>query len=569
MASPKLLEKTSSGTRLDRYELIGELASGGMATVFLARLPGVAGFQRMFAIKRLHPHLSNEQEFVEMFLDEARLAARIHHPHVVPILEIGTSDAGYYVVMEFIEGDSLAKLVSKKLSKGGLLPPGVALRIGIDALLGLHAAHELQDEYGQPTHLVHRDVSPQNILVGVDGSARITDFGVARASSRLSATRSGQLKGKLAYMAPEQARGGDLDRRADVFAMGIVLWEALSGRRLFKAENEMATLNRVLFEPIPRLLDVEPSIPEAIDEVIMRSLDRDPDKRYSTAAEFADAVESASFGVLRLASVRDVAGFVQEVLGDDIAQSRDVVRTWMTQNEMAPTSRAISSASGSYVLSTQTPSNSPPVSITAASMAVPEATKKLSKPTEERKKRKNVRVIAFVGAFLISISLGFVGFVFFGPSSGKGSNAAATAAQPAASVIKPVAADSAPAASTTTAAPAVSSAPAAIDIASLPADDPGAGKVAGQAKGPAGGGKKPEKKDKPDTKTAPTTDDKYVNPYRLSTCRQHNEPPLNRLSRWLRHSTQYVVLFCSSPFAIRFFDGCYRQKIEELVHNVV
>ncbi|MFO0661015.1 MAG: serine/threonine-protein kinase [Polyangiaceae bacterium] len=205
MAPPKLLDRTSAGARLDRYELVGELASGGMATVFLARLPGVAGFQRFVAIKRLHPHLSNEQEFVEMFLDEARLAARIHHPHVVPILEIGTSEAGYYVVMEYIEGDSLSRLISRTASSGEALPPSIALRIVGDALAGLHAAHELRDEFDQPVNLVHRDVSPQNILVGVDGSARITDFGVARASSRLSATRSGQLKGKLAYMAPEQA----------------------------------------------------------------------------------------------------------------------------------------------------------------------------------------------------------------------------------------------------------------------------------------------------------------------------------------------------------------------------
>ena len=173
-----------------------------MATVFLARLEGVAGFQRLYAIKRLHPHLAHEAEFVDMFLDEARLAARIHHPNVVPILEVGTSADGYYLVMEYIEGDTAARLLARSGHAGGRLPVPTALRIGLDSLAGLHAAHELGDDDGNPLHIVHRDVSPQNILVGVDGTSRITDFGVAHAATRLSSTRTGQLKGKLAYMAP-------------------------------------------------------------------------------------------------------------------------------------------------------------------------------------------------------------------------------------------------------------------------------------------------------------------------------------------------------------------------------
>ena len=197
-----------------------------MATVFLGRILGVGGFQRFVAIKRLHPHLASEQEFVEMFLDEARLAASIHHPNVVPILEVGTSDRGYYLVMEYIEGDTLARLLARAATSRERIPVPIVIRIVLDTLAGLHAAHELKDDNGQLLELVHRDVSPQNILVGVDGIARITDFGVARAATRLSSTRAGQLKGKLAYMAPEQARGGDRSIDAPTSSR----WASCSGR---------------------------------------------------------------------------------------------------------------------------------------------------------------------------------------------------------------------------------------------------------------------------------------------------------------------------------------------------
>ncbi|MBM4362607.1 MAG: serine/threonine protein kinase, partial [Deltaproteobacteria bacterium] len=296
MAAPKLLDVGHDGPqRIDRYDLVAEIASGGMATVFLGNLSGMGGFRRLVAIKRLHPHLAKEREFVEMLLDEARLAAGIHHPNVVPILEVGASERGYYLVMEYIEGDTLARLLARSASSGERLPAPIGVRVIVDMLCGLHAAHELRDEQGEPTGLVHRDVSPQNILVGVDGNTRITDFGVARAASRLSATRAGQLKGKIAYMAPEQAVGDpNVDRRADVFSSGIVLWEVLAGRRLFKAENEAATLSRVMSEPIPDICAVNPEIDRTVGDVVMRSLSRDIDERYQTCQELADDLERAA-----------------------------------------------------------------------------------------------------------------------------------------------------------------------------------------------------------------------------------------------------------------------------------
>ena len=304
-----------------------------MATVFLARLSGVGGFQRFVAIKRLHPHLAGEHDFIQMFLDEARLAARLHHPNVVPILEIGAAEDGYYLVMEYIEGDTLARLMARSATSGNPMPVKVAVRVVIDALAGLHAAHELVDDDGNGLEIVHRDVSPQNILVGVDGSTRITDFGVARASTRLTTTRSGQLKGKLAYMAPEQARGKGVDRRADLFAMGIVLWEVLARKRLFKGDGEAETLNRVIHEAIPTLLDANPEAHPALDAACMKALERDPDKRYATARDFADALEKAATEANAFGSHRDVQTHLDAIMGADISQQREAVRAWIARSE--------------------------------------------------------------------------------------------------------------------------------------------------------------------------------------------------------------------------------------------
>lgn len=335
MVAAKLIDIGVEGRqRMDRYELVGEIASGGMATVFLGRLGGMGGFQRFVAIKRLHPHLAGEREFVEMFLDEARLAAQIHHPNVVPILEVGASERGYYLVMEYIEGDTLARLMARAATSGKKLPLAVGIRIVVDMLTGLHAAHELKDETGASYELVHRDVSPQNVLVGIDGSARITDFGVARAEARLSATRVGQLKGKLAYMAPEQAQGSPtVDRRADVFSAGIVLWEVLAARRLFKAENEAATLSRVVSEPIAKVSQVSPDVPLRLSNVVAKALERDVSSRYATCQEFADALEEAARAVNLLATPRELAQYTSEVLGQEIAQAREAVRAWLARSE--------------------------------------------------------------------------------------------------------------------------------------------------------------------------------------------------------------------------------------------
>jgi eukaryotic-like serine/threonine-protein kinase len=320
---------------LDRYQLIGEIASGGMASVFLARLGGVGGFSRMVAIKRLHPHLAGEPEFVEMFLDEARLAASIHHRNVVPILEIGSSALGYYLVMEYIEGVTLAKLMTHATVTRRPVPRPVLLRVAIDTLSGLHAAHELTDENDNPLGVVHRDCSPQNILIGLDGCTRITDFGIARASSRLHTTREGAMKGKLAYMAPEQTQGDGFDRRADLFSVGVVLWEILAEARLFKGSTEAETLKRLLHDPIPALRSVVDDVPAALDAVCARALARDPKQRFATAAEMADAIETAARqSGLRVASEREVEALMKERYGAAAVVQRDAVRNWLQASSL-------------------------------------------------------------------------------------------------------------------------------------------------------------------------------------------------------------------------------------------
>ena len=333
----KILAIPGEGERLDRFELVAELAAGGMATVYLARFVGVAGFKRFVAIKRLHPHLAKEQDFIQMFLDEARLAARLHHPNVVPILEIGMQGEQYYLVMEYIEGDTVGHLMARAQNVNRKIPVPVVIRVMLDTLTGLNAAHDLGDDDGTPLEIVHRDVSPQNILVGVDGVARITDFGVAKAQARLAnATQGGQLKGKLAYMSPEQVRGNmPVDRRADVFAAGIVTWELLAGQRLFKAEGEAETLFKVVAAEVPPLRNFEPSVPPEVEVVVRRALAAHPSDRFATTADFAEALEQAARTYNLVATVRQTAAFVNEIIGLDISQQREIVRAWLGRSDVS------------------------------------------------------------------------------------------------------------------------------------------------------------------------------------------------------------------------------------------
>ncbi len=296
---------------LDRYVMHAEIASGGMASVHLGQVRGAAGFARPVAIKRLHPQFAKDPEFSSMFLDEAHLAARISHPNVISVIDVVAGDGELFLVMEYVAGESLANLLRQAKSAP---PPAVAVAIVAGALAGLHAAHEAKSDAGEPLHIVHRDVSPQNLLVGRDGAARVLDFGLAHAAVRSHATREGQVKGKLRYMAPEQLRGEVATRRSDVYAAAVVLWETLTGEKLFAADTDIAQYGKILesvIQPPSRFVEV----PRALDEVVLRGLSRDRDRRFATAIEMAHALESA----MAPASPREVGVWVERVAGRELA----------------------------------------------------------------------------------------------------------------------------------------------------------------------------------------------------------------------------------------------------------
>ena len=276
-----------------RYETLARIAAGGMGTVYLGRLRGPAGFQRLVALKRAHDHLVRDENFAKMFRAEARVASRLHHPNVVAVHDIEELDDELVLVMDYVQGGALSSLLSA--TQRHPLDPQIALTVLLDAAAGLEAAHTLTDERGRSLGVVHRDVSPENVLVGTDGMARISDFGVAKIlRATAGATDGRDLKGKIAYMAPECIRRGKIDARSDVFALGVVAWEAFTERRLFRASSEVATLQRVLGMTPEAPSALRPGLPPEIDAVVLRALDKIPDARFPSAREFADALEAAA-----------------------------------------------------------------------------------------------------------------------------------------------------------------------------------------------------------------------------------------------------------------------------------
>jgi tRNA A-37 threonylcarbamoyl transferase component Bud32 len=352
---------------LGRYQLLAKLAAGGMATVYLGRIHAVAGFDRRVAIKVLHPHLSEDKNIKAMFLDEARLAARIRHPNVIPVTDVGEDPQhGTFLVMDYVEGMDLSQILRAAHKKGARVAVPVVVRIVSDFLAGLGAAHDLVGENGQNLGVVHRDVSPHNVLVGTDGIARITDFGIAKAEGRVSSTQTGQLKGKLAYMPPERfGKGGQRidDLRGDVFASAVVLWESLTGQRLFKGEDDIDTVRKVLDAPIPKPSELRPEL-EPLDAVVLKGLERDPHARYQSATEFRADLERAAVAIGGVARPEQVTALMKAVLGPKLEQQRASVEVAvkLADEGLAPGSgpapafpASESSATGTAVPAVHTP----------------------------------------------------------------------------------------------------------------------------------------------------------------------------------------------------------------------
>ncbi len=297
-----------------RYALFDEIASGGMATVHFGRFVGPVGFSRTVAIKRLHPQYAKDPQFVAMFLDEARLVARIRHPNVVPTLEVVQEADELLLVMEYVQGETFSRLLRKSRSEGQLPPVRIVATVLAGVLHGLHAAHEARGERGELLHIVHRDVSPQNILVGTDGVPRILDFGVAKATQRSQTTRDGQVKGKLGYMAREQILSDYIDRRCDIFSAGVVLWEALAGRRLFDGDSDVRIMQKILHTEVsPPRPGEDPE--KGLDAICLRALRSVPSERFATAREMALAIEAAS----PLAPASETGAWVEQLAHEDVA----------------------------------------------------------------------------------------------------------------------------------------------------------------------------------------------------------------------------------------------------------
>ncbi|AKU98491.1 serine/threonine protein kinase [Labilithrix luteola] len=304
------------GTRhIGRYALYGEIASGGVATVHYGRLLGPVGFSRTVAIKRLHSHFARDPEFVTGFLDEARLAARIRHPNVAATVDVVAAEGELFLVMEWIHGESLSALMKQLSQTRERIPPHIVASIASGVLQGLHAAHTATDERGVGLEIVHRDVSPQNILVGADGMARVLDFGIAKATTRLTHTREGRVKGKLPYMPPEQLSDGKLDARADIYAAAVVTWEMLTGRRLFRAETDGGIIASILHDEVKPPSTFAPSIPAALEAAVMRGLERAPANRYSSAQAMALAIEACG----PIASAAEVGAWLTNISAATLA----------------------------------------------------------------------------------------------------------------------------------------------------------------------------------------------------------------------------------------------------------
>jgi serine/threonine-protein kinase len=305
-----------------RYEILARIASGGMATVFVARARGAAGFSRLVAIKRAHPFVSEDAALRRSLVTEAHIASAIHHPHVVSVLDVEMQGNDVCLVLDYVEGCALSELLTKSRRAGNPLPVPVAMRVLLDAASGLHAAHALCDDGGRPLGLVHRDVSPQNILVGVDGHARLTDFGIAKIiSDEGDQTAANVLKGKLAYMSPEYLDRKAFDARSDQYALAVVAWEALTGERLFAGDSDVETLRRLArgeaVPPSTLRADLKP-----FDDVFMQALARAPGARFATVEAFADAMEDRARRLGWVAAHSEVARAVDAAVGDSLRQRR-------------------------------------------------------------------------------------------------------------------------------------------------------------------------------------------------------------------------------------------------------
>ena len=307
-------------TRLGRYELLARLATGGMGEIFLARLEGAEGFEKLYVVKRILPHLADDARFRQMLIAEARIASRIAHPNICQVYELGETDGQLYIVMEYLEGITMLPLLRRASKEQHPLELGFIGGVLQQVCDALHYAHELKDRTGESLGIVHRDVTPSNVFLTESGVAKVLDFGIAKAKGASTQTQEGTVKGKYAYMAPEQLRGGGVDRRVDVFALGVLLYEMLALRRLFQRKTDYLTFRAVMEQPIPDVRRYRPDIPPALADVLARALDREPATRYESARQFGTAVLDALGSIARPWTQGELGDFLHASFADEIAK---------------------------------------------------------------------------------------------------------------------------------------------------------------------------------------------------------------------------------------------------------
>ncbi len=300
-----------------RYRVIKRLEAGGMAEVYLGEATGVEGFKKRVAIKRVLPHLAQNENFIRMFLDEARLSAKLSHANIVSVFDISAREDTYFLIMEFVDGANLKKILESLHKRGQRFSLPEATYTCAQACRGLSYAHELIDENGRPLGIVHRDISPPNIMLTKRGEVKVADFGLAKAGTQLSQTDPGVVKGKFSYLSPEAANGKEVDARADIFSLGIVLWEMLAGRRLFLGETDYATVKLVQQANVPRLSPLNNQVDYEFEEILRRALTREPETRFQSAREFGDALSGYLFARQLKVTDTDLANLVKSAISED------------------------------------------------------------------------------------------------------------------------------------------------------------------------------------------------------------------------------------------------------------
>jgi serine/threonine-protein kinase len=393
------------------YQVLFELGRGGMGRVYLGRTVGAGGFERLVAIKRAHPSSSQSEELSQRFLNEARLAGFVHHANVVSMHQAGSDAEGEYLICDYVEGESLAGLTERGRS-WGKPPPAVVVRILLDGLAGLHAAHEAVDASGVPLGMLHRDVSMDNLLVGLDGVTRLSDFGIAKSAVSSVVTEQGMLQGKLIYFSPEYLRGLEVDRTIDVYAMGVTLWSALAGALPWKGKEEPQLLHAILLEGIPPLSSAGLEIEPEFDEIIARACRTDPRQRFRTARQMHDALEALAKRTCGIASHVEVAEYVERVMGNELAARRDKIRARRSDLQapsMIVTQRALEPAVDPDLQATE--ARLAPVSIEDAFNPIDASTDRVVRAALKRSRRS--QQLFYAGVLLVVFAAGYAALALY------------------------------------------------------------------------------------------------------------------------------------------------------------